>query len=337
MGLTTHIAILVLSLPLFYYFYTPWLLFPVFLTGFLLLGSALAFFKGSYQLRRVETQPRPPQSTIDPVLYRMKVYSPRTMLPTLISNNVDVHIQSVIDLVLKHHVGPLYSVVAPNHDQFFSSLHPEVWKVLQVLLKRVSQIDTIKLISHDSIELFRKHFYYFRGSRPSHPSPRQNFPDLRAFPYLQNSKSELEFLRKAVETLLCVCLEKGFLECTPVRVLIREFLVSRIVQPTIDKICEPDYINQKLLLYLTKQEVKTTQKRYAHSATYEAFMEHIEKCEDIDELTHIRQSIITDIMQVILTLNISTHCLFIVIVKWLVFFTITSISHKFILSDVIYV
>ena len=229
----------------------------------------------------------------------MNVYSPPTILPTLISNNVDTHIQSVIDLVFKHHVGPLYSIVASNHDQFFRSLLPEVWKILHVLLKRVSQIDTVKLISHDSIELFRRHFIYFRGSRTALPSVRQNFPDLNTFPYLASTEKELEFLRKAVETLLCVCLRREYLECTPVKVLIREFLVNRIFLPTIDKLCEPDYINQKLLVYLEKQDAKTTQKRYAHSETYEAFMEHIQKCEDINELTLIRESIITDIMQVV--------------------------------------
>lgn len=286
---------------LLYYLYTPWLLFPIFLVIFIFLGGALAILRGGYELRRPETQPRPPNPKTDSVLFRMKVYPPRTIRPTLVSANVDACIIRVIDLILMHHVTPLYTIVASNHENFFASLVPEIWSVLHVLLKRVSQIDTLKLISHDTIEVLRKHFLCFRGLRNTQttPLPRQ-FPDLKNFPYLENSETELEFLRKAVEALLCVCLQRQYLECTPVRILIREYLVCRIFQPTIDKICEPDYINQKLIAYLLKQEevTKASQKRYAHSETYEDFMQHIKKCEDINELTLIRQSIITDIMQV---------------------------------------
>jgi hypothetical protein len=160
-------------------------------------------------------------------------------------------------------------------------------------------MDTMKLISRDTIEVLRKHSIYFRKAQGG-ARPHQKLPDLAKFPYLESTEKELEFLRKVVETLLCVCAQREFLECSPVRIIIREFLVCKIIHPNIDKMCEPDYINQKLVAYLKKQEVtsKAAQKRYAHSETYEAFMQHIEKCEDISELTHIRELIITDILQV---------------------------------------
>lgn len=305
--LSSILWISVLVVPSFYFFYTPWLLFPIFLALSVFFGGALAFLKGGYELRRVETQPRPPKPVTDPVLYRMKVYPQRTLLPTLVSSNVDERILYVIKLILEHHVRPLYTMVAPNNDQFFASLIPEVWKVLHVLLKRVSQIDTLKLIAHDAVERLRKHFMYFRGSSSSSQKrPAQHKTDLRFFPFLEDEEKEMEFLRKAVETLLCVCLEKEYLECSPVRILIREYLVCKVIHPTIERVCDPDYINQKLLKYLVDREelVKGTHKRYAHSETYEDFMQHIKKCEDIDELTHIRQSIITDIMQVMLIICI---------------------------------
>lgn len=302
-----HILFLTVAilLPL-YYLYTPWLLFPVFLLLSVFFGSSIVLLKGGYQLRRSETQPRPPKPITHPVLYRMKVYPPRTLLPTLVSANIDDRIHRVLHLILTHHVKPLYSVVAPNQKQFFDSVVPEVWKVLQVLLKRISQVDTLKLISHDSIEVLRRHFLKFRGFSVGGGTgggarlSSHSFPNLRSYPYLENKEKELEFLRKAIEALLCVCLDREYLECTPIRILIREYLVCKIVHPMIERICEPDYINQKLLRYLIQREelTKGSQKRYAHSETYEDFMQHIKKCEDINELTHIRHSIITDIMQV---------------------------------------
>ena len=289
-----------------YYLYTPWLLFPPFILLSIFFGGSLALFKGSYELRRAETQPRPPKPIPHPFLYHLKVYPPNTLHPTLVSANIDDRIHRVIDLVLLHHVRPFYSIVAPNEKKFFDSLIPEVWKVLQVLLKRISQVDTLKLISHDSIEVLRQHFLSFHGfsgsgggARPGSAGTR-SFPNLRSYPYLENEEKELEFLRKAIDVLLCVCLDREYLECTPIRIIIREFLVCNIVHPMIERVCEPDYINQKLLRYLVQREelTKVSQKRYAHSETYEDFMQHIKKCDDINELTHIRSSIITDIMQV---------------------------------------
>ena len=291
------------SVAIICYWCAPWLIYPVFMMIFIFLGGALAFLRGGYELRRTETQPQLvlPQVNYS-VLYRMKVYPPVTIRPTLLSPNVDACIQKVIDLLLKHHVAPLYMKVASKPDQFFSSLRQEIWRVLHVQLDRVSKVDTVKLISADTIETLRKHFIYFRGVRPTQTTPNQKykFPDINSFPYLVSPEKELEFLRKSVEVLLCVCLPREYLECLPVRVLIREYLVCHIFQPTIDRLCDPDYINQKLLAYLIKREeiTKSAQKRYAHSETYEHFMQHIKKCDDMLELTQIRHNIITDIMQV---------------------------------------
>ena len=98
--------------------------------------------------------------------------------------------------------------------------------------------------------------------------------------------------------LLCVSLPKEHLQCTPIRVLVREFLTAQLLQPTIEMMCDPDYINQKLLAYLTRREeaVKSASTKY-HSRTFEDFVKNIKKIDDILELHQMRQFIITDIIQ----------------------------------------
>ena len=291
------------------YFFVPWIIYPILILLFALLGVVLATLRGGYQRRRADVHYGSPQQQKNhSVLFRTRVYPPVTIRPTLISVGVDSCIQDVINLILEHHVAPLYEMVASKQDAFLESLRSEVWSVLHVLLKRVSQIDTLKLFSADTVETLRKHFVYSRELKPppSHSQgsgahkKRHPFPDMKKFPYLETPEKELEFLRKAVEVLLCVCLPREYLLCTPVRALIREYLVCHIVQPTVDRLCEPDYINQKLLAYLTKreEETKSTATRYSYSETYEDFIKHIQKCEDVNQLTQIRHSIITDIMQV---------------------------------------
>ncbi len=124
------------------------------------------------------------------------------------------------------------------------------------------------------------------------------FPNLTLFPYLESRDLELNYLRQVSEVLLCTCLSRDLLECSPVRVLLREYLACQILLPTIEMLCDPDYINQKLLAYLLKREeaTKAARKRPAY-ADFEDFMKHVSKCEDENELQQIRESIITDIIQ----------------------------------------
>ena len=281
------------------YYYTPMLLYPVFVIAAVVCGAAFAFLRGGYELRRLQTQPKPPVARTFAVLSRLKPYPAPTLKPTLLSANVDSHIQRVLELILKHHVIPTYSVVATDPKSYFNSLTPELWNVLHILLNRVSHVDTVKLVSQDVVEAIRKHFVPFRGFQVNNPLPPgvTVFPDVSQFPYLTSPEKEREFLQKVIDVLLCACLPNEYLKCTPVRVMIREYLLCHIVQPTIDRVCEPDYINKKLLAYLLRKEEGTSvEKKYAHT-DYEEFMTYVQKCEDVTELSQIRQSIIMDIMQ----------------------------------------
>ena len=281
------------------YYYTPMLLYPVFMIAAVMFGAAFAFLRGGYELRRLQTQPKPPVASTFAVLSRLKPYPAPTLKPTLLSANVDSHIQRVLELILKHHVIPTYSVVATDHKSYFNSMTHELWNVLHILLNRVSHVDTVKLISQDVVEAIRKHFVPFRGFQVNNPLPPgvTVFPDASQFPYLASPEKEREFLQKAVDVLLCACLPNEYLKCTPVRVMIREYLLCHIIQPTIDRVCEPDYINRKLLANLLRREEGTSvEKKYAHT-DYEEFMTYVQKCEDVTELSQIRQSIIMDIMQ----------------------------------------
>ncbi len=274
-------------------------LYLLFLILAVIFGAALAILPGSYERRRPQTYPSSPELKVEAVLSRVKTYPPPSIKPTLLSSTVDARLQEVLGLTLKHHVIPTYQTVAKDADAFFQSVMPEVWSTLATLVQRMGQIDTMKLISQDTVEVLRVHLGYFHGMHFRHPHVLPKFPHLDQFPYLESPERELNFLRQACEVLLCVCLRKDLLECTPIRVLIREHLACNILQPTIEAICDPDYINQKLLTHLQRKEeaTRSAQKKYAYSATYEDFMKYIKKCEDMEELREIRQLIITDIIQ----------------------------------------
>ena len=281
---------------------TPVVVYGAMLVASLLLGTMLAVFQGSFtRRRRVTYPPSPPcNQKVDRTLSRLKIYPPHVSRPPLLSRRVDAYLQQVIDLVVEHHLSPVYSRIGWNQDDLVRCIMPDLWTTLASLVERVARIDTIKLFTQDTVEALRVHFEHFREVHFQDPlHAPSKFPVLESFPYLENIGKELNFLRQASEVLLCACLPREVLTCSPARVLIREHLTCHILQPTIERLCEPDYINQKLLVYLTQREdtMKSAQKKYSYSATYEDFMQHMKKCDDIAELQQIRQFIITDIIQ----------------------------------------
>ena len=273
----------------------PILLFLAFAVVFVVLGALLALFPGQYSRRPRDTFPALPKPNIEATLSRVKVYPPPVLRPTLLTASVDGTLQEIMELTLKHHVIPTYKAVARDEEPFFHSVTPVVWTTLLAVTQRASHVDMMKM-TQDVVKALRSHFEHFRGIH--YQQVLAQFPQLSLYPYLKSPEHELNFLRQASEVLLCVALPKEHLQCTPIRVLIREYLAGQILLPTIEMVCDPDYINQKLLAYLTKREqaVKSASKKY-HSRTFEDFVKNIKKIDDLMELHEMRQFIITDILQ----------------------------------------
>ena len=70
--------------------------------------------------------------------------------------------------------------------------------------------------------------------------------------------------------------------------------------PTIELICDPDYLNQKLLSYLTNKENvgKSLNRKFSYAASYEDFIKIIKSSNNIDEIKQIQNKIMNEIMQV---------------------------------------
>ena len=277
----------------------PALLRAVLVTLALLLGAGLSLLQGKLETRRRTTYPHPPSNHLDGVLSRVKVFAPPVMKPVLLSPNVDKQVEQVLDLIIEHHVTPTYHVLAEQHKGFFDSVVPQVWSSLGALVDRTRQIDTMKLISQNMVGCLKAHFEHFRGVdfRSKEPGPSPFKPDLRRYPYLESPERELDFLRKACDVLLVTCVARDVAECAPVRVALREFLAARVLRPAVDALCDPDNVNLTLVSYFAGKEEKAQAMKSAHISSFEDFIKHIQKCDDVVELQQIRQNIITEIIQ----------------------------------------
>lgn len=79
-----------------------------------------------------------------------------------------------------------------------------------------------------------------------------------------------------------------------------------VLKPAIDLITDPDYINQKILLYIEQQQLAEAmhRKTYEYAESFEDFIRMIKSSKDIEVLKHIRYNIVTEIMQATTVQNV---------------------------------
>ena len=284
------------------YSFAPYLLYFVLCCLAVVSGVGLALLRGDYEVRKARTFASLPHPGTEGLLRKMKLYPKARPQCVLLSANFDSKLQEIIDLTLKHHMIQFYKTkIGQDQESYFRSIMPEVWSFLQALHESISKLDMIKLLTQEGVQCLREHHQTIQAQLAANKfeSSFHFHPDLEKYPYLQNADMELDFLRQLSDTLLCTFLPKNLLNCTATRVLIREYLACQVFQPVIEQICDPDYINRKLLAYLSQREAiaKSAQKNYAVANTYQGFMKYLRGCNDTEELKHMRELIITDIMQ----------------------------------------
>ncbi|XP_078326313.1 sorting nexin-25-like isoform X2 [Crassostrea virginica] len=214
----------------------------------------------------------------------------------VISRNVDSALQEVLDLVTRDYIMSWYSDLSKDHDAFLNSLRCDLWAMIDTLTNRLRRIDKMKLITEDVVLIIHKHFQEVREYRK-----REDDKIVKKFilqPWLENDDTETEFLRKVCETLLIALLPKEYAHCHTLRRLLREILTSAVLKPSVDMLCDPDYINQKLINYIDyrRQLSEDTRKKYTYAATYEQFVKLIDRCEDLETVKQIRYNIMTEII-----------------------------------------
>ncbi|KAK2563095.1 Sorting nexin-25 [Acropora cervicornis] len=205
--------------------------------------------------------PKPIPSTRVETVSRFLAELTQTHLPykhkTLVSRPVDKTIQEVFDLFIRDFCLSWYRGLGKDETAFVDLLTEELWIITANIVERLKGMDTVKFLSNDVVEILSRHFQQLRLA------DTRNFSD-NALPFvlhpcLKSRKEELDYLRKASEVLLCCLLPVKNYRCTMMRNLLREILAFSVFQPLTDTICDPDYINQTLLVHLEAKEALTAQ------------------------------------------------------------------------------
>lgn len=261
------------------------------------LGASWTLVKG--KTYKPSTPPPDPAVTRELLEKLMELQAEKKSKPkkVVISRNIDLAIQEVMDFVVRDFILTWYKDLSRDQDTFVNAVRSDMWELVENVSSRLTKVDKMKFITSDVIHKIHTHFTDIR-----HATKRDSSDVSRKFilqPWLENEEKEIAFLRKLCEALLLVLLPKHYKGCTVFRQILREILTSSVLKPTIDLICDPDYINKKLISYIDyrHQLSEDTRRTYTYAATYEDFIKMIDKCDDIEHLKQIRYNIMTEIIQ----------------------------------------
>lgn len=207
---------------------------------------------------------------------------------TVVSSTIDKEIQEIFDLFIRDFCLSWFQDLGKDEHAFKDILTKEMWDTTKNLVIKIRQVDVVKFLSSDIVNLLCSHFQELRLS------DHRRFPE-SAKPFtlhscLSSPEAELEYLRTASEAILFALFSPRNSNSSPLRYLLREILAYTVFQPLFELICDPDYINQTLLLYLESREKlsESHKKDYAYAETYEEFIRLINTSQDIEAVKQLR-------------------------------------------------
>ncbi|XP_015126178.1 sorting nexin-25 [Diachasma alloeum] len=216
--------------------------------------------------------------------------------PVMFSRPVDGSLQNLLDLAFRDFVGCWLDDLAFCPDQTIDSMKQDIWGAIQSLHERLSRVDHTKLVACSIVNKVAFHFEKIRIAQAA--ASEGEDPVFILSSHLMSKTSELEYLRRVSELLIMFFLPRSY-SLSPAKYLLREIITSKIIKPAIDLITDPDYINQKILLYIEQQQQAEAmhRKTYEYAESFEDFIRMIKSSRDLEVLKHIRYNIVTEIMQ----------------------------------------
>ncbi|XP_063892558.1 sorting nexin-25 isoform X4 [Helicoverpa armigera] len=278
------------------------------LTIFLVLGAVTFTFWGHvslssphqtslFLLERVEKEVRQIEETLKEDQSNWPHATKKSHLPVIFGRTVDSQLQLLIDYVLRDFVARWLKELSHKPEPVIDKFKEHVWGAVQNLYERLLRVDAEKLLASDMVTKITQHFERIRIARSC--ALELNQPPVFALaPHLMAADTELHYLRQISELIIMFLMPRCY-SLAPATHLMREILACKVLQPAIDLVTEPDYINQKIIQYLEAQkEVDAMHVRtHEYAKTFEDYIRLINSCNNVDTLKRLRYDIVTQIMQ----------------------------------------
>lgn len=125
----------------------------------------------------------------------------------------------------------------------------EIWIVLNNLISRMQDIDTVIFFSETLPRILQRHFEKFNLALAHQVDENQHIVRFMIARHLEDDRAEHEFIRKVCEYLLRILLPSNYAISDEFIYLIREVLTNHVIFNVIDYICDPYFINHQATVY----------------------------------------------------------------------------------------
>lgn len=192
-----------------------------------------------------------------------------------------------------------YKTLSSDQQTLITSVQAEMWQLVDNISSRLSEIDVVTVVTKDVVDTLYEHFKNIRLAQKREGDQVENVHRFQLHPWLRDEESEQECLCQICEAMLLILLPPAYARCDSHRHLLREIIATSVFKATVDLLCDPDYINEKILAYILQQEklMADTKRTYTYAASYEDFVKMINASDNVDELKQMRYKIISEIMQ----------------------------------------
>ncbi|XP_048480904.1 sorting nexin-25 [Plutella xylostella] len=250
-----------------------------------------------FLLERTERESRDFNEIIKEEKNNWPFTSKKAHLPVIFGRTVDSQLQQLIDNILRDYVTRWFRELSHKPEPAVDKFKEHLWTAIQNLNERLMKVDAEKLLAGDMVTKITQHFEKIRIAQSC--AMELNQPPVFALaPHLLSPELELHYLRQVSELVVMLLMPRCY-SMTPGSHLVREVLACKVLQPAIDMVTEPDYINQKIIQYLEAQkEVDAMHiKTHEYAKTFEDYIKLINSCNNVDTLKRIRYDIVTQLMQ----------------------------------------
>ncbi|KAF7707390.1 sorting nexin-25 isoform X1 [Silurus meridionalis] len=214
----------------------------------------------------------------------------------VVSHNVDKALKELFDYSYRDYILSWYVPLSRDEGQLYQMLAEDFWEMVKQLRTRLSEVDMVNIVCNNMVKNLHAHFCDLKASNTRQEELPRAFP---LHPCLCSPKEEMRFLRCCSRILVLCLLPSRDSRSRSLRLVLVEVIATKVLQPLVEVLSDPDYINQMLLAQLEHREQVNEhhKKAYTYAPSYEEFIKLISSSSDIDFLKQLRYQIVVEIIQ----------------------------------------
>ncbi|XP_066293255.1 sorting nexin-14-like isoform X5 [Branchiostoma lanceolatum] len=196
-----------------------------------------------------------------------------------VTEKVDMALSEFLELVLRDFVYTWYRDLSTD-EAFVDEMRVSLRFILSCLIRRVKKTDLPTFIVNKLIKAAMSHLdKYVRAMESAQPGADLEKATLELYGselhcVMNSRRTELQYLRHLSGEIFPYILPARSLKCKSLCALLRELMSASVLMPAIDKIADPDFVNNLMLIFLDETPMAVATEPPSH---------------DVDLLAHFSQ------------------------------------------------